>query len=85
MKQIYSYQEVATPFEQGRVIKFTHPLKVLVTAAKKQDSTAIHVTFVLIVGEYAIGEFTSEYDTMESLLEAFDIADHTEIFELLAQ
>ena len=83
MKHVYSYQEIATLFEQGRVIKFIHPLKVLVTAAKKQDSPSIHVTVVLLVGEYAIGDFTIEYDSIEALLDAFDIADHTEIFELL--
>lgn len=39
MKQVYSYQEISPLFESGKGIKFTHPLKVLVTAARKQDST----------------------------------------------
>jgi hypothetical protein len=84
MKQVYRYTEIADLFEQGKVIKFTHPLNVLVTAAKKQDSTTIHVTIVLLVGEYAIGDLTIEYDSIEALLEAFDIADHQEMFELVA-
>jgi hypothetical protein len=84
MKQVYRYTEIADLFEQGKVIKFTHPLNVLVTAARKQENGSVHVTIVLLVGEYAIGDMTIEYDSIEALLDAFDIADHTEIFELLA-
>ncbi len=85
MKQVYSYTEIADLFEQGKAVKFTYPLKVLVTAAKKQEgsSTAIHVTVVLLIGEYAIGDFTTEFESIEGLLEAFDIASQQEIFELL--
>lgn len=86
MKQVYSYQEAANLIESGQVVKFIYPLRVEVTATKKlEGSTALHVTFVLIVGEYAIGEFASEYDSIEALLDAFDIADHQEVFEMLAK
>lgn len=85
MKEVYSYQEIKTWIPNGQAVKFTYPLRVEVTAAQKHhDSQTLHVTFVLLVGKYAIGEFTSEFDTIERLLDAFDIADHEELFELLA-
>jgi len=85
MKTFYSYQEIQNLIGNGQAITFSYPLRAQVTAAQKHhDSQTIHVTFVLLVGEYAIGEFTSKFETIERLLDAFDIADHEELFELLA-
>jgi hypothetical protein len=62
------------------------PLPVLyVTAVRKSlESEIIAVTFEIGIGSYVIGEFTSEYDTIEKLLDAFDIADQEELFALVA-
>lgn len=85
MKELYSYQEIQTWIRNGQAVTFLSPLRVQVTAAQKHhDTTAIHVTYVLLIGEDALAEFVSEFETMEDLLNAFDIADHQELFELLA-
>ncbi len=84
MKEGYCYQEIAHLVKSGQKITFTYPLRVEVTAvALHPDRDTLQVTFALLVGEYTIAEFTSEYDTVESLLDAFDIADHQDVFELV--
>ncbi len=84
MKKVYSYQEIGHLIDKSQAVVFTRHLKARVTAIQKsRDSQTIHVTFVLLVGEYHVGEFTSEYDTIAELLDVFDIADHEELFELL--
>jgi hypothetical protein len=83
MKQVYSYNELKPLFESGKIIKFTYPLQAIVTAARKQENGSAHVTVVLLVGEYAIADLQTEYESIEGLLEAFDITNQQEIFELL--
>ena len=84
MKEVYSYQEIAHFIENDQAVTFTRHLHVQVTAAKKHhDTETIHVTLVLLVGEYTIGEVRYEYASMEALLDAFDISDVEEFFELL--
>lgn len=84
MKEVYSYQEIKTDVDQGEKVGFTAHPTVYVTAVRKSpESETIVVTFEIGIGSYVIGEFTSEYDTIEKLLDAFDIADHEEIWEVL--
>lgn len=84
MKEVYSYQEVSTEIGQGEKVAFTaHPVLYVTAVRKSLESEAIAVTFEIGIGSYVIGEFTSEYKTFAALLDAFDIADHEEIFELL--
>ena len=84
MKEIYSYQEIKTDLDQGEKVGFTAHPTVYVTAVRKSPgSEPISVTFEIGIGSYVIGEFTSEYDAIEKLLDAFDIADHEEIWEVL--
>ncbi len=80
MKELYNIAEL----KLFNVQKFTliYPLRVEVTVVQKQECP-LQATFALLVGEYAIGEFTQEYDTIERLLDAFDMADHEELFELV--
>ncbi len=86
MKEVYSFQEIAHLVKRGRKITFTYPLRVEVMAvAPHPDRNTLQVRFALLVGEYAIAEFTSGYDTIESLQDAFDRADHQEVFELAGE
>ena len=85
MKEIYSYQEIKTDIDQGKKVGFTaHPTVYVTAVRKSSESETIVVTFEIGIGSYVIGEFTSEHDTIERLLDAFDIADHEEIWEVLA-
>ncbi len=79
MRELYTIAEL----KLLNVEKFTfiYPLRVEVTAVQKQDCT-LQATVVLLVGEYAIGECIQEFDTIERLLDCFDIADHEELFAL---
>ena len=86
MKYLYSYQEIASLVEQGQAVTFLSPLRAEVTLAKKlPNSPALQVRCVLLVGEFAIGTWTSEYDSLATVLDAFDLAEQTEVFELLEQ
>ena len=86
MKQVYNYQELAHLIEQGKTAAFTHPLSAQITAVQmshKRDD--ITVTMALMVGGYVIGELESTYSRMESLLDAFDIDDRSEVWEVLTK
>ena len=82
MKILYSSQELQG-FTNAQKVRFLYPLRVEVTTAHQQD-TSVLVTFALLVGEDAIAEWTQEVDSIERLLDAFDIADHEELFELVS-
>lgn len=49
------------------------------------ESQTTAATPEICIGEYAIGEYTIEFSSIETLLEAFDIADHQEIFEVVGE
>ncbi|MGH2495794.1 MAG: hypothetical protein ACRDIV_13935 [Ktedonobacteraceae bacterium] len=86
MKEVYAYQEVIDEIAQGEQVSFTMHPNLHVTAVRKNlNEQAIIATLTICVGEYAIGEFTMEFSSMETLLAAFDIADHEEIFEVLGE
>jgi hypothetical protein len=81
MRELYNISELR--ILDAQKFTFIYPLRVEVTVVQKQDCT-LQATFALLVGEYVIGEFTSVYDTIEKLLDAFDIADHEELFALVS-
>ena len=84
MKEVYSYQEIKTDIAEGEKVTFTaHPVLYVTAGRKSLESETITVTFEIGIGSYVIGEFTSEYDSIEQVLDAFDIADHEEIWEEL--
>jgi hypothetical protein len=84
MKTVYSYQEIGTQIDQGKQVAFTRTLSAHVTAVQKsKESDEITVTIVLIVGEYVIAELETTYPRIEALLDAFDIGDLEEIWEVL--
>ena len=85
MKEVYAYSEVIDDIAQGEKVTFTmHPTLHVAAVRKRLDEQTISATLEIGVGEYVIGECTIEFSSMETLLAAFDIADHEEIFELLA-
>lgn len=79
MRELYNISELR--ILDAQKFSFIYPLRVEVTVVQKQECP-LQATFALLVGEYAIGEFTQEYDTIDRLLDAFDIADHEELFAL---
>ncbi len=84
MKEVYCYQEIAPDITQGEKVAFAaHPVLHVTAVRKSLESEIIAVTFEIGIGSYVIGEFTSEYDTIEKLLDTFDIADHEELFVLI--
>jgi len=86
MKEVYCYTEIDTDIAQGETVTFSLPLTVHVTARRQSEaSETITATLELGMGGEVIAACTSEYDTIERLLYAFDIADHEEIFELLGE
>ncbi len=83
MKEVYSYQEIKTDIAEGEKVAFTaHPVLYVTAVRNSLESESITATFEISIGSYVIGEFTQEFDTIEKLLDAFDIADHEELFEL---
>ena len=86
MKELYAYQEIVDDVAQGEIVAFDfHPNLHCRVVRKSQDEQAVIATLEICVGEYAIGEFTMEFSSLETLLAAFDIADHEEIFEVLGE
>ena len=86
MKEVYCFQEVETEIRTGEAVTFTiHPTLHVTAVRTNLDSQAITATLEIMIGEYAIGEFTQEFSSIETLLAAFDIADHVEIFEVVGE
>jgi hypothetical protein len=83
MKEVYSYSEVGALIEQRTKTIFTRPAQVRVSVMKPSGkSHAIKVSINLLVGTYSIGVFQCKYKNILELLEAFDINENDEIFEV---
>jgi hypothetical protein len=81
MKEFYNRTELELLAAQ----KFTfiaHPVLYVTAGRKNVASESITATFELERGQEVIGELTMQYDSIERLLDAFDIADHDEVFAL---
>ncbi len=86
MKQVYSYQEIGTLIDQGKQVAFTRILSAHITALQKsRESDEITVTIALLMGEYVIAELETTYPRIEALLDAFDIGDLEELWEVLEE
>jgi hypothetical protein len=84
-KTIYSYQEIGTLIDQGRQVIFTcHPVVRVTAVQKKPNSDLITVTLVVSIGETCVGIMENEYASIYALLEAFNIGDLDEIWEVVA-
>ena len=86
MKQAYRYQEIRHLIEQGKEVTVTCHLHAEVTAMQKRPaSDTITATIHLLVGEYVIAVVESEYSSLVCLLDAFDIDETCEQWEVREQ
>ena len=84
MKHVYSYQEIGHRIDEGQQVAFTSPATARVTAVQKsQESDSITVTIQFFIRETCIGIVEYEYTSIFAVLEAFDIDDLSEIWEVL--
>jgi len=84
MKEVYNYQEIGTLIDQGKQVVFTcHPAARVTAVQKSADSDTITATITLLIGEYVISVMESEYASIVALLDAFDIDESSEIWEML--
>jgi hypothetical protein len=85
MKQVHNYQEIGTLIDQGKRVLFTcHPVARVTAVQKDRDSDIITVTLNLSIRDTCIGIVEYEYDSILAVLEAFDVDELAEIWEVLA-
>ena len=85
MKQVYSYSEVGARIEQRTKTIFTRCALVRVSVMKPSGkSHTIKVSINLLISSSSIGVFQCTYKNMLEFLEAFDINENEEIFEVCA-
>jgi hypothetical protein len=83
VKSVYSYSEVGARIEQRTKTIFTRSAQVRVSVVKPSArSHTLKVSINLLIGSYSIGVFQCTYKNILELLEAFDINEHEEIFEV---
>jgi hypothetical protein len=83
-KTVYSYQEIGTLLDQGRQGVFTCYPEARVSALQKHpESDTVTVTLTLSIRETCLGIVEDEYASMLAVLDAFDIEDLAEIWEVL--
>ncbi len=83
MKQVYSYSEVGALIEQRTKTIFTRSALVRVSVIKPSGkSHTIKVSINLLISSYSIGVFQCTYKNILEFLEAFDINEQEEIFEV---
>ena len=83
MKEVYSYSEIGTLIEQRMKTIFTRSAQVRVSVMKPSaKSHTIKVSMNLLIGSYSIAVFQSTYKNILELLEAYDINENEEIFEV---
>jgi hypothetical protein len=83
MKQVYSYSEVGALIGQRTKTIFTRSAQVRVSVMKPSGkSHTIKVSINLLIGTYSVGVFQCTYKNILELLEAFDINENEEIFEV---
>ena len=85
MKQVYSYQEVGTLIDQGKRVVFTcHPEARVTAVQKHRDSDTVTVTIQFSIRDTCIGIVENEYTSIVEVLEAFDIDERIEMWEVFA-
>ncbi|HZS78230.1 MAG TPA: hypothetical protein VFA41_16580 [Ktedonobacteraceae bacterium] len=85
MKRVYSYQEIGTLIDQGKQAIFTCHTIVRVSCVKKDPgSETITVILTALIRDTCVGVLEQEYSSIEEVLEAFDIDDFEELWEVLS-
>lgn len=86
MKEVYSYQEIETLIDQGKQVVFTCYPEARVTAIQKhKESDTITVTIQIRIRDTCVGIVEYEYSSILAVLDAFDINESSEIWEVLAE
>ncbi len=80
MKQVYSYQEVASLIEQGQPVTCTCPITARVKLCQQEGERVI-VTITFFLRDTSIGMIEDEYASLIEVLDAFDIDEAAEIWE----
>jgi len=84
MKQVYSYQEIGTLFDQGKQVVFIcHPEARVSTVQKHHDRDTVTVTVTLSIRDTCVGIVSYEYPSMLAVLDAFDIDEGGELWEVV--
>ena len=84
MKEVYNHREIGPLIDQGQPVAFTRQLEARVTARHlNRDSDTITALVQLCRGDYFLGEVEQEYATVALLLDAFDIGELEDIWEVL--
>lgn len=84
MKTVHNYQEIGTLIDQGKQVVFTCYPQARVSAVQKHPgSEIVTVTINLAIRDTCVGIVEYEYTSMLAVLDAFDIDDLAEIWEVL--
>ena len=86
MKTVHSYQEIGTFIDQRKTVMFTcHPEARVTVVQKHPDLETITVTINLSIRDTCVGIVSYEYASMLAVLDAFDVEELSEIFEMLEE
>jgi len=86
MKQVQSYQEIGTLIDQRKTVLFPcHPEARVSAVQKHPDRETITVTIYLSIRDTCIGIVSYEYTSMLAVLDALDIDDLDEMWEVLSE
>jgi len=84
MKEVYSYLEVGTEIDQGKQVVFTCYPEVRVTCVQRDPETeTIKVTLMVLIRDNCVGILDYEFTSIQAVLDAFDINEDSEIWEVL--
>ncbi len=83
MKELFSYQEIGTLIDQGQQASFTRHIVAHVSVSQDSPSVeTVKAIILLSLGKYNIGVAEMTYTDISELLEAFEIDDKEEIWEV---
>lgn len=86
MKQIYRYQEIGTLIDQGRQVVFTCYPEARVSARQNhRESDTVTVTINLCIRDTCVGIVEYEYSSMLAVLDAFDVDEQAELWQVLGE
>lgn len=83
MKTVHKRSEVEKAIEKGTPVAFSTSVQVTVTVRQVEDAT--QATLVLRVGDAYIGEIQADYTSVDAIMEAFQLDDEAEIWEILSK
>ncbi len=82
-KTVNSYQEIGVEIDAHKPCRFTCHPTAWVTVRLMSDER-INISMMISVGDTCVGIAENEYASIEDVLEAFQIDDLEEIWEVLA-